>query len=112
MTKLLSCCDLRCFDATSILSHFTHFCVEQKFTQKSFLWSKNDTYHGWLKVIWNTVTKSNISHCARCHITQPEEKIQIVTTVFELHFAFEAERKSCSVVSPTEKVYVTTKSNT
>ena len=31
---MLSCCDLRCFDATSISSHFTHFCVEQKLTQK------------------------------------------------------------------------------
>ena len=44
---MLSCCNLRCFDEISILLHFTHFCVEQKFTQKSCLWSKNDKYHVW-----------------------------------------------------------------
>ena len=38
--------DLRCFDANSILSRFTHFCVEQKFTQICCLWSKNDKYYG------------------------------------------------------------------
>ena len=43
----LSCCNLHCFDATSILSHFIHVCVEQKFTQKSCLWSKNYKYHVW-----------------------------------------------------------------
>ena len=41
---MLSCCDLRCFDATFMLSHFTHFCVDQKLTQKSCPWSKNDKY--------------------------------------------------------------------
>ena len=30
---MLSCCDLCCFDAKSILSRFTHFCVEQKITK-------------------------------------------------------------------------------
>ena len=47
----MSCCDLHCFAATSILSHFTHFCVEQKFTEKSCLWSKNDKYHVWLPLV-------------------------------------------------------------
>ena len=42
---MLSCCELRCFDATSILSHFMHFCVEQKSTHKSCLWSKNYKHH-------------------------------------------------------------------
>ena len=38
---MLSCRDLLCFDAKSILLWFTHFCVEQKLTKKSCLWRKN-----------------------------------------------------------------------
>ena len=45
---MLSCCDLRCFDATSISPHFTHSCVEQKLIQKACLWRKNDNYRVWL----------------------------------------------------------------
>ena len=33
---------LRGFNAKSVLSCFLHFCVEQKLTHKSCLWSKND----------------------------------------------------------------------
>ena len=45
----LFCHDLPCFDANLILLQFTHFCVEQKLTQKSCSWSKNDKYHVWMK---------------------------------------------------------------
>ena len=40
---------LRCFDAkfVSILSQFTHFCVEQNLTQTSCPWSTNDKFHVW-----------------------------------------------------------------
>ena len=40
--------DLRCFDVILVLSQFTHFCVEQKWTQHSCLWSKKDKYDVWL----------------------------------------------------------------
>ena len=45
---MLSYCDLYRFDAKSVLSQFTHFCVEQTFTRKSLSVehkSKNDKYH-------------------------------------------------------------------
>ena len=48
---MLPYCDLRCFDAKSILSRFTHFCVEQNLTQTSCPWSKNDKFHVCSKVI-------------------------------------------------------------
>ena len=41
---MLSWRDLHCFGAKSILSRFTYFCVEQKWTQKSCPWSKTDKY--------------------------------------------------------------------
>ena len=47
---MLSCRDLRCFDAKSILSRFTHFSVEQKLTHKSCPWSTNDKYDVWVWV--------------------------------------------------------------
>ena len=34
----------------SVLSQLTHFCVEQKWTQNSCLWSKNDKYDVWSAV--------------------------------------------------------------
>ena len=40
--------DLRCFDVILVLSQFTHFCVEQKWTEHSCLWSKKDKYDVWL----------------------------------------------------------------
>ena len=45
---LLQKCDLRSFVAISVLSQFTHFCVEQKWTEHSCLWSKKDKYDVWL----------------------------------------------------------------
>ena len=45
---MLSYCDLYRFDSKSVLSRFTHFCVEQTFTWKSLSVehkSKNDKYH-------------------------------------------------------------------
>ena len=51
MTNLqckLSFHDLHCFDVISVLSQFTHFCVEQKWTEHSCLWSKKDKYDVWL----------------------------------------------------------------
>ena len=42
---MLPYCDLRCFDANSILSRFMHFCVEQNLIQASCLWSKNEKFH-------------------------------------------------------------------
>ena len=51
---MLSCRDLRCFDAKSILTRFTHFCVEQKITNKSCPWSTNDKYDvcSYYLVVW------------------------------------------------------------
>ena len=42
---MLFCRDIRCFEAIPVLSQSMHFCVEQKLTLKSCLWSKNDKYH-------------------------------------------------------------------
>ena len=41
----ISFCDFCCFGAISVLSWFTHFCVEQKWNQHSCLWSKNDKFN-------------------------------------------------------------------
>ena len=58
------CCDSRCFDAKSILSRFTRFCVEQKITNKSCPWSTNDKYDVWMemeeKVEGNTKESSEV----------------------------------------------------
>ena len=42
---ILVWCDLRSFDAKSILLGFTHFCVEQKLTKQSCPWRQNYKYH-------------------------------------------------------------------
>ena len=61
---MLSWRDLRCFGAKSILSRFTYFCVEQKRTQKSCPWSKNDKYDVWIKLTLEKTLQNNnnISH--------------------------------------------------
>ena len=41
---MLSFRDLLCFNAISVLSRFTHFCVDRKWTQHSCLWSKYDVW--------------------------------------------------------------------
>ena len=47
-------CDLRCFDAKSISLRFTPFCVEQKLTQTSCPWSKNDKFHVWYYICFKS----------------------------------------------------------
>ena len=47
LSQNLLCCHLRCIGAKSILSRFTHFCVEQNLTQTSCPWSTNDKFHVW-----------------------------------------------------------------
>ena len=60
---MLSCRDLRCFDAKSILSRFTHFSVEQKLTHKSCPWSTHDKY--------DVCTKCSLAHfCAKLFVSQ------------------------------------------
>ena len=61
---VLSCCDLLCFDAKSILSQFMLFSVEQKLRDKSCPWSRNDKYD----VTCVSVTSSEM-HCLLTRLT-------------------------------------------
>ena len=46
LQRMLSFHDLHCFDAIPVLSGLTQFCVKEKLTQHSCLWSKDDKHDG------------------------------------------------------------------
>ena len=87
--------DLRCFDVILVLSQFTHFCVEQKWTQHSCLWRKKDKYDeclhpsNWRNVQWRLLPKEKTGRLRtagllwigppRWHVSRGEHKLEIVT---------------------------------
>ena len=77
---MLSCRDLRCFDAKYILSRFTHFCVEQKITNKSCLWRQNDKYHVCIQAV---IVKLNAALIPVVKSTNDNQEGSVVVNVLK-----------------------------
>ena len=64
------CCDLRCFVTKSVLSRFTHFCVEKNLTKNCLRGEKNDKYQVWPQqppATWGQIAFSRFSPVCPTH---------------------------------------------